>query len=84
MTLEYRDLLKSGLVVVTCQEEDKISYYVALTKDVIERGYQAGNLIKVMNQVCDGRGGGKPDFAQGGTKQTSRLNDIIEAIKHAL
>ena len=39
--------------------EGKISYFVALTKSMVKDGYKAGDMIKTINQVTNGRGGGK-------------------------
>lgn len=80
----YRDSLGSGVVLLTSEANDKLSYFVAVTKDFVAKGIKAGDLVKKMNAVCDGRGGGKPDFAQGGCKDVSKKNAIILEIQKAL
>ena len=50
-----------------------------MSKDLVGQ-YKAGNTIKAINEVVDGRGGGNPDFAQGGCA----INDNISKIKGAL
>lgn len=46
--------------------------------------YKAGNIIKAINEVVDGRGGGKPDFAQGGCAVNDQIKHIKEALKNIL
>ena len=84
LAFSYRDSLESGVVLLTSATEDKLSYFVAVTKDLVAKGIKAGDLVKAINAVCDGRGGGKPDFAQGGCKDTSKVEAIISEIKKAL
>jgi alanyl-tRNA synthetase len=74
-----RDQLESGIVVLVSKYEEKCSYFVSVSKDLVGQ-YKAGNIIKAINEVVDGRGGGKPDFAQGGCA----INDNISKIKGAL
>ncbi len=81
---DYRDQIGSGIIVLVSTFEEKVSYFVALSKDVVEKGYKAGVIIKKINEVVDGRGGGKPDFAQGGCKVSDQLSKIEGAIKLAL
>ena len=79
LTFDFRDQLESGIVVLVSKYEEKCSYFVSVSKDLVGQ-YKAGNIIKAINEVVDGRGGGKPDFAQGGCA----INDDISKIKGAL
>ncbi|MBS1468756.1 MAG: hypothetical protein HP057_02965, partial [Erysipelatoclostridium sp.] len=79
LTFDFRDQLESGIVVLVSKYEEKCSYFVSVSKDLVGQ-YKAGNIIKAINEVVDGRGGGKPDFAQGGCA----INDNISKIKGAL
>ena len=79
LTFDFRDQLESGIIVLVSKYEEKCSYFVSVSKDLVGQ-YKAGNIIKAINEVVDGRGGGKPDFAQGGCA----INDNISKIKGAL
>ena len=79
LTFDFRDQLESGIVVLVSKYEEKCSCFVSVSKDLVGQ-YKAGNIIKAINEVVDGRGGGKPDFAQGGCA----INDNISKIKGAL
>ncbi len=84
MTYEYANQLGSGIVTVVNVENEKATYFVSVSKDLVAAGIKAGNLVKAACQASNGRGGGKPDFAQGGTKDVAKINDGIKAIKDAL
>ena len=84
LALEYRGQMESGIVILVNVEEEKATYYVAVTEDLIKQGYKAGDLVKVACNASNGRGGGKPDFAQGGTKELDKIMLGIEEIKNAL
>ena len=84
MTLELRDQLHHGMVVVVSDYDSKISYYVGLTDSMIKEGYKAGEFIKMMNEMTQGRGGGKPDFAQGGCPSLDHIDEAIAKIKDSL
>ena len=81
MAFDLRDQLQHGFVVMVNENEGKVSYFVALTKSMVKDGYKAGDMIKMINQVTNGRGGGKPDFAQGGCADASKMGDAIQQIK---
>ena len=84
LVFSYRDSLGTGVILLTSQNQDRLSYFVGVTKDLVAKGIKAGDLVKAINQAVDGRGGGKPDFAQGGTKAADKQNELLFALKNAL
>ena len=84
LTLEYRQLLGQGIVTLVNIEGDKATYFVAVSDDFVKKGYKAGDLVKKACQASNGRGGGKPDFAQGGTKEIDKVILGINEIKQSL
>lgn len=81
MTFELRDQLSHGMVVMVSEYEGKVSYFVGLTPSMVQNGHKAGDFVKMMNEVTGGRGGGKPDFAQGGCASTNGIESAILQIK---
>ena len=70
--------LKSGVVVLASGAEGKLSLVVGVTKDLIP-GLHAGKIIKDVASVIGGGGGGRPDMAQAGGKDPSRIDDLLAA-----
>ena len=65
---QLKDKLGSGVVVLGAVDGDKVVLVAGVTKDLVGR-LKAGDLIRPVAELCGGRGGGRPDFAQaGGTK----------------
>ena len=81
LTFEYRNQLQSGVVCVVNVEQEKATFLIAVTDDLVKSGIKAGMLVKTACEGSNGRGGGKPDFAQGGTKELDKVIVAIEAIK---
>ncbi len=85
---EVADNLKvkmgSGIVLLASVERDKLSFIVCLTKDVAEKGFNAGKIAKTFAGIIGGSGGGKPDFAQGGGKDASKVDEALDKIKTQL
>ena len=70
--------LKSGVVVLGRADEGKVSIIVRVSNDLTNK-VQAGNVIKEIAPIIGGRGGGKPDMAEGGGNQPDKLPEAIEA-----
>ena len=51
---------------------------------VVNGGLQAGKFIGGIARLCDGGGGGRPNIAQAGGKDVSKLNDALEAAARQL
>lgn len=84
LAFDFRDKVDSAIIILVAKEEAKVSYFVALTKDLVAKGLKAGNIIRNINEIVDGRGGGKPDFAQGGCKNNDKLAILHEQLKNVL
>jgi alanyl-tRNA synthetase len=74
---EIRDRLKSAVVVLAGETPSGVAVTVAVTPDVAER-FHAGKIIQELVPLVDGRGGGKPDFAQAGGKNPAGIPALLE------
>lgn len=80
------DSLKDKLgscVVVLASGEDKAIFAVGVTKDLIGKA-KAGNLVKEAAQIAGGNGGGRPDFAQAGGKDVSKIEEAVAKVRETL
>jgi len=75
-----RDKLGSVVVVLGTAYEDKPYFVVTVTDDLVAKGYHAGNIIRQTAAITGGGGGGKPQLAQGGGKDVSKLDEAIAAV----
>lgn len=75
---------RPAVVVVIGTDAGKASAVVALNDAAQQRGLSAGELIKVVGQHVDGRGGGKADVAQGGGTNVAGVPDALAAVEAAL
>ncbi|QKS70797.1 alanine--tRNA ligase [Paenalkalicoccus suaedae] len=82
-----KEKLGSGILVLAAVNEGKVSIVTSVSKDLHDKGHHAGKLIKEVAAVCGGGGGGRPDMAQAGGKDASRvpeaLDKALEIIKNA-
>ena len=74
-----RDRLGSGVVVLGGTDGKKVLLLAAVTKDLSKK-VNAGSLIKEIAPMVGGGGGGRPDFAQAGGKDPSRLDEALERV----
>ncbi|MCF0107166.1 MAG: hypothetical protein HUJ53_10410, partial [Holdemanella sp.] len=63
---------------------DKVVFVAGAGKDAIKQGANAGQLVKLAAQICAGNGGGKPDMAQAGGKDASKVDAALAQIKEKL
>ncbi len=70
--------IKSGVVVLGRSFDGKVSLIVRTSPDLLKR-VPAGQVIKELAPIIGGRGGGKPDMAEGGGSQPEKLAEALEA-----
>ncbi|WP_428389495.1 alanine--tRNA ligase [Mucisphaera sp.] len=61
--------------------DPKVALLAAVPKDLIAQGLKAGDWVKAVAPVVGGGGGGRPDMAQAGGKDPSKVNDALEAAR---
>jgi alanyl-tRNA synthetase len=70
--------IKSGVVVLGRSGDGKVSLIVRTSPDLLKR-VPAGQVIKELAPIVGGKGGGKPDMAEGGGSQPEKLGAALEA-----
>jgi len=75
-----RDKTSKAVVLLACSEGGKVTLLSAVGKDAVAAGLKAGDLIKEMAPHVGGRGGGRPDMAQGGGSDPSGIAALVNAV----
>ncbi|MGE5396584.1 MAG: alanine--tRNA ligase [Chitinophagales bacterium] len=72
-----RDRLGSSAVVLGAIVNDKPAFVAFISKDVIAKGLNAGQIIGQVSRVTGGGGGGRPDMAQAGGKDKGKMDEAL-------
>lgn len=70
--------LKSGVVILGRADDGKVGLIVRVTSDLTDK-IKAGDIIREIAPIVGGRGGGKPDMAEGGGTAPEKLGEAIDA-----
>lgn len=76
---KIRERIKSGIIIVTSVSDSQGAIVCMVTKDLKEK-CNAGKIVKTISEVAGGKGGGKPEMAQGGTKDVEKLTAVFESL----
>ncbi len=74
---KLRDKIGSGVIALGGECDGKAVLLVAATPDVVAKGVKAGDLVREMAKEVGGKGGGKPDLAQAGGPDPSKLDQAL-------
>jgi alanyl-tRNA synthetase len=75
---QHRDRIKSGVVVLASPVDGKVIVVVGVTPDLTKR-VPAGQVVKQLASIVGGGGGGRPDFAEAGGKDASKIGEMLAA-----
>ena len=75
---QLRDRTNGVVVLAAPMAPDKVNILCMASKDAVAKGIHAGRIVKAVAQVMGGNGGGRPDMAQAGGKDASRLQDALQ------
>jgi alanyl-tRNA synthetase len=77
---QHRSRIKSGVVVLASPSDGKVSIVVGVTPD-LTRKVPAGQVVKQLAPIVGGGGGGRPDFAEAGGKDPSKIAEMLAAAR---
>ena len=74
-----KDKLQSGIILLGAKSRKKVMLTCVVTKDLTDR-FKAGKIIERLSGIVGGKGGGRPDMAQGGGGQPENLEKSLDAL----
>jgi alanyl-tRNA synthetase len=74
-----RQKMGSGVVVLFATNDDKVAVIAGVTKDLVPR-LHAGKIVQELAKQIGGSGGGRPDLAEAGGKDTSAVENALQSI----
>jgi alanyl-tRNA synthetase len=78
---DLKNRIGTGVVVLASATSNDVAFAAGVTSDLVQtRGLQAGKIIQAVTRLADGRGGGRPELAQGGAKDPSKMKEAIDAV----
>ena len=80
MVDKVRDKAPNAVTVLIGSDGAKTMMAVGVSKNALARGLKAGALVKKIAAIAGGNGGGKPDFAMAGIRDTSKIDDALNAV----
>ena len=85
---QIKDKLGDGVIFLASDNDGKVALLSMATDSAVKKGAHAGNLIKAVASIVGGGGGGRPQMAQAGGKDASKIPDAIakagEVLKNQL
>ncbi len=72
--------VENSVAVMGAMTDGKITFVAMASKDAVKKGVHCGNIIKEITAIAGGRGGGKPDMAQGGGQDASKIDDALARV----
>jgi alanyl-tRNA synthetase len=80
---QHRTQIKSGVVVLASPSDGKVAIVVGVTPDLTKKA-PAGQIVKQLAPIVGGGGGGRPDFAEAGGKDASKIADMLKASREVV
>lgn len=80
MCEKIRDKAPNAVAAICTQSEGKTTLAVSVGKQAQQKGLKAGVLVKAIAAIAGGNGGGKPDMAMAGIKDSSKIDEALNAV----
>ncbi len=79
-----KDKFPSAVVILAAPINDKVAIVCFVSKDLIAKGLHAGELVSSIAKITGGGGGGRPDMAQAGGKDQTKIAEALEQAKRII
>ena len=84
MADSVRDKIDSVAIVLASVIDGKILFVSMVSKDLVSKGIHAGNILREVAKLTGGGGGGRPDMAQAGGKDISKLDSALSEVEEII
>lgn len=79
-----KEKLQSVALLLIGTKDSKVSLVSMVTDDLVKQGVHAGDIVKNVAPVVDGRGGGRPNMAQAGGSDSSKVDEALALAKEII
>lgn len=69
--------MKNGVIIFASNNDGKITFIAMAMEEAVEKGVHCGKIVKELTAICGGKGGGKPNMAQGGGTDAMKVDDAL-------
>jgi len=76
---QLKERMGSGFIFLASAGENSVTVVSSVSPDLTRR-YHAGNIVKEVAPIVGGGGGGRPDFAQAGGKDPSKIGEVLRRV----
>lgn len=77
---QLKNKLGSGVILLAADDGGKVALAAGVTKDLTSR-FKAGEIMKLAAEAVGGKGGGRPDMAQGGGVDVAAIPAALQAVR---
>lgn len=81
---QIRNKLQNVVIVLAAPANDKVLWLAMADKEAVGKGIHCGNLIREAAKMTGGGGGGRPDMAQAGGKDASKIQDAFAKLREMI
>ena len=77
---DLKNKIGSGVILLASTFNNKVTFLSMVTRDLNSKGILAGNIVREVAKITGGNGGGRPDMAQAGGKDISKLDEALSMV----
>lgn len=78
---QLKNKIDSGVIILASIKDERLNIIAMATDDIVKRGIHLGNLVKEAISIAGGSGGGRPNMAQAGAKDISKIQEVLVKAK---